>query len=508
MFLNKTPDANRVFRRVLLAIGIYGVISFSWGAALKIGYIYGTNLGEAPVSQAITWISQGKNPYHDLRVPPYLLVPYGPVYLLAAAGPRMLLSGPFVAGRLVTFLASLGTAWLIYRILRLQRTGRTLSAAAAALFLSGPYAVRWGVQVNVDMSGIFLSAAALLFFLRSKRIDRFFWFGAAAAIAAFFTKTSMAAVGAAYFFYLVTQKRFREAILLFAAIGTAAALIYGFLMLWTGGQYYFHTTYEIGKRHFYPAFIWNNWAHAVRDLPVYVWATFFIFWRALRSRKVDLLTVYLLLSVFLTVSMGKQGSDTNYLLEWCLLSSVAMGLLADTLSGVSLPTAGSVPFLARLGWIRVLALWLLVIQACLWVGPPQNLLSKPEYYRKEKEFYDKFSKMINGLPGKILSEDMGLLVANGREIYYEPFPMGQMSYSGIWDQDLIIRELERREFSMAILYSLAPRLIRNRMFTEKFMDMFNRRYILIGGVMMPHQVDKDHPTAVFAYRPRNDSEIS
>ena len=144
----------------------------------------------------------------------------------------------------------------------------------------------------------------------------------------------------------------------------------------------------------------------------------------------------------------------------------------------------------------------LFAQLAVWMTPYFPMDRLRSEFRERELFFDKISAMIRKTHGTILSEDMGLLIANGREIFYEPFPMGQMSYSGLWDENLIIRELDRQTFPLAILYCYAPALRRNRTFNEGFFEMFNRRYKFIGAMELPRPAHQPLQ-ALYFYAPRS-----
>jgi hypothetical protein len=505
--MNLPQNLRKVAEALLLTAGLYGLIGFCYVAFLKMNYPYMTNLGEPPMAQAILSFAAGKIPYHDLRFPPYSLVPYGPVYLVLAALVHLVFHAPFVGGRIVTTFASLGTLLAIYLILRSKSAGKVVSAAAALLFICHPYAERWGSQVNVDMTGVFFAAFAFYFLLRYDQgghlSKRDLGLGIACAATAFFTKSSMLAVSASFFLMLLFKRKFKPAFIFLGILAALVGTIYLLLNVWTGGNYFFHTTYEISKRNFYPRFIYDNWLSAFKESPLFVAATLAVLWGlVLRIKKgISYLSCYTVLAVLLTVSMGKQGSDTNYLLEWCFLSAVALGVLFHR--GFA-SRENKYPALRE--WVKLLVVILAICQCVVWIRPYTNLQNMKSSYQERKLFYDDVSVLIRRTSGKILSEDMGLLVANGREIFYEPFPMGQMVYSGVWDPAPILKELDNRGFGLAILYFYAPMLLGNRTFPPAILKMFRDRYVFVGRAELPGQSGPNR-VAFFLYRPKTDAEL-
>ncbi len=507
----KSMNTANHFRRALFfgaaAAGWYGVISFIYTACLKISYPYMVNLGEPALFQAIRFTAEGKIPYHDLSQPPYSLVPYGPVYLWLSSFLHRWLTAPFVGGRCLTFVSTIFAACLIYLILRKGGVRRGFSMIASLIFISHPYTGRWGVQVNVDMTGVCVALAAFYCFWSYIQNDYksrlFFAVGILFSVVAFFTKSSMMAVPAAFFSFLVFGRKFRSAVLFLVVEAIGVGLIYLILNHWSQGGYFFHTTYEIGKRQFFYQLIVRFWTVAIKDAPLLIVASLLGLSQAVSPGRRKFFGLYVVFAVFLTISLGKQGSDTNYFLEWCATSCLAVGFALDRFFSAFDDREMSIPKV----WTQSLVYCLLLCQLCVWAGPSLDLRKVKNDIDKRREYFDRISLLIRKVPGKILSEDMSLLVANGKEIFYEPFPMGQMSYSGVWDQKYILAELNKQSFSAAILYFYAPALIANRTFTPEFLSAFNQNYQFVGRSAPPAEAVNITAQPLYFYAPKKDKVL-
>ncbi len=501
--MNLAARVNRSFFFAAIAAAGYGALVFLYTGFLKLQYPYLIGLGEGPYSQAIAVLSRGIIPWRDINTPPFTLVPYGPVYTVLAALLRHWLDSPFLGGRILTGLSTLAAAVLIYLILRQRCTRRGDAFFSALFFISMPYVRQWGVVVNVDMAGACLDLASYYFWLRFCEQDfksaRFFLIGILLSIAAFFTKASMVAAPGAFLCFLLLRKKFKLAFILFFLQSAVAGFIYWGLNHATQGNYFFHTAYEISRRRFFYEFIFRYWSGALAQAPVLAAAYVLGLWGVLRDEKKSFFGLYLFFILLLTFSLGKQGSDTNYFLPWCMVSSVAVGEVLRRFT--SAETGGRI--LAKKQWLQA-AVWLVLLaQTASWVLPEANLVRIQKSYLGSRQFFDRISALIKKTPGDILSEDMSLLVANGREIFYEPFPMGQMGYSGLWNQQLIVEELNRRRFSLAVLYFYAPVLVRNRTFTPEFMKAFNLNYRFVGMTVPPKGVVSLPTNPLYFYAPRD-----
>lgn len=460
---------------------------------LKVGYPFALGLGESPLMQAAMHLADGRIPYRELNSPPYSLVPYGPVYLLLSALLYKMHATLFLGGRLITLGATLAAAAGVYAIVRRQWPSgtRAPAAAAAMLFVAHPYTQQWSVQVNVDMLGVCLSLWTFILLARRVSADQ-----APSrkepllALTAFFTKSSMIAASAAYFAHGLLDRRYRRALSYAAVTGGAAALIYVVLYSVTDGWYYYHTTYEIGRRWVFYQFILFYWWDALKTGPLIVAApVLLLMWPEARRSAGRMFVAYLGFALALTLSLSKQGSDTNYLLESCALFSVCFGGILSVLA----LREGATGRLARL------AAWALCAgQLWAWAAPNLDLAGIRARYGENARFYGRIAEFVRQADGPVISEDMSLLLRAGKEIFYEPFPMGQMSYSGVWDDTRILRELDNKTFPMVILYCYAPALKRSRTFTERFMKSFNRNYVFVSRVASGAQ----EQGALYLYRPR------
>ncbi len=502
--MNSTLTVKRGLWLLPISAAVCGAAVFLYLTWLKFHYPYMLNLGEPALSQSVRSMSEGVLPYRrDFSSPPFTLVPYGPVYLILAGLLDRVFPDPFTAGRLVAAAATLGSAVLIYGILRADRVRKIFAALAALFFLTMPYVCRWGVLVNVDMTGVFLDLAAFYCWWRSQDAEKLSrgWFAAGIflSVAAFFTKSSMIAAPAAFFWCLIFQKKLKAAFGLFLIEAACAAAVLTLLNRATHGGYFFNTVYEISKRQFFPVFIFRFWRGFLLEMPAAAVACAAGLVCALKGKKKLLAGLYVFFSALLTFSLGKQGSDTNYFLSLCAAAAVALGVSLDVFFGGPETAKKPAAFAAK-GAVCLL----LLIQLVVWIYPNADFSAQKKGYDSARDFFDRISSFIKKAPGDILSEDLSLLVANGKKVYYEPFPMGQMSYSGVWDPKPILDDLDRQHFSMAILYFYAPALKRSRTFTPEFMDTFNRRYRFVGRAVPPAEAKNLTTDALFLYAPRKE----
>ncbi len=464
-----------------------GAAAFLIRAAFKISYPYLTNLGEPALAQSIRLTGLGIWPYHDLSQPPFSVVPYGPVYLVLSAAVQSFFDLPMAGGRIICLAASAASAVWIGLILLRMTSSRVIAFGTGCFFLTLPFVERWGAQVNVDMTAVALELAALWAFgayVASGYAKRqFFWIGSALAVAAVFTKSSAIAAAAAWAVHLLWTRRWKDLAWFALAAGGAVVAIYAALNLATGGQYYFHTTHEIGRRIFFLRFIADYWRDTFLSQPFNVIAAAVslalpALWRG--TSGTSLPNLYLVFTALMTVSLGKQGSDTNYMLPFMAASTLAAGRLW----GVSGPER----FKPLIGLVAAAGI---AAQSVLGSGIRDFSPEKVRAVRAEqKAFYDKLSAVIRQFPDPIISWDMTLLVANGRPVYFEPFPMAQAAYSGVWDQTPILEDLRSGRIRLVVTYFWFKAIKADRNFTPEFIAELRAHYRLVGNIAIPGTVNQ------------------
>ena len=478
-----------------------GAAVFLNRAVMNVTYPYLLNLGEPALAQSVGYVQKGIWPYHDLSLPPFSVVPYGPVYLALSALVQFFFppSLPLAGGRLVCLAGSVAAAVCIGLIVGRCVRSRITGGVAACLFLSLPFVDRWGVQVNVDMTATALELAALcgFFFYASSGYEKkkYFWIGSAAAVAAVFTKSSAVAAAIAWGAHLLFSRRWKDLTLYAATAGGAVLAVYAALNLATAGQYYWHTAYEIGHRNFYWQFLLPFWKDTILRQPVNAAAAAVVLaWPVFRRGRVTpdaaLLNLYLAVTVLMTVSLGKQGSDTNYLLAFLAASTIAAGRLWD-------PSAEGLKKIVSLA-----AMCAIAFEA--FTGAGVGHFSVQDYRKaldRQKEFYGGLSKVVRQFPDPIISWDMTLLIANDRPVYFEPFPMAQAAYSGVWDQTPILEDLRAEKISLIITYFWSAAILADRNFTPEFVKELRAHYRLAGRVKIPWATN----SILFFYVPKKSS---
>jgi hypothetical protein len=159
---------------------------------------------------------------------------------------------------------------------------------------------------------------------------------------------------------------------------------------------------------------------------------------------------YGVLGTLTLVGAGTTGSHHNHLLE----PQLALTLAGCSVVGASLSRFWRKERARARMWHLVtyahwLALGLLLLQ--LWM-----LRERLDWYDGEFDMRDsrdeQFVALIMSRPGEVLADDVGLLLAAGRPLRYDdPATMGPAVRTGLWDQSVLLNEIEEQRFSLILL---------------------------------------------------------
>jgi hypothetical protein len=145
-----------------------------------------------------------------------------------------------------------------------------------------------------------------------------------------------------------------------------------------------------------------------------------------------------------SLTAGKIGAYVNYMLEPEAAAALMAGVGYQRLVG-SLRSPSWTP-----AWVGV---WLLL------VGPSAGILAQPHraiygpypfYPEAIVQTNEDIAPLVRETRGDILSEDVGMLVTAGREVWLDPHKMSSMSRDGTWDQRVLVRDIRRRRFTLIL----------------------------------------------------------
>lgn len=339
-------------------------------------------------------------------------------------------------------------------------------------------------------------SARLLDLARKGLSSRPFWLGALLLVASIFTRQTYAlAAPFAAFFWLIFgargrwKQRILQALLLAVVVAGLTLLLFLLLTLATAGGFYLNVIVANVN-----AFYWNNVWHYANEIKDRLWPLLFlgaafllaegltalIRWisRLVRSRRARtqpvpagtlaaqplsahtqflgastqplsvwaLLLPYLLAAAAGSITIGKDGSNVNYLLEFSAALSLAGG--------------------AALAWawrwrrwyvrlpIQLLVIGLLAYQCnVLTDWNRRDYVTYMQYAEATISQVAQTEEIIRSTPGYVLADEfMGLIPLARKQLYFQPFEFKQMSDAKIWDQTPFLEDIAAHKFSLIVWY--------------------------------------------------------
>lgn len=442
----------------LLAWLVDGDVMFVEHIGAAIRFPYALDYGEGPLLDQTIRLAHFENIYRrSVDAPPYTISNYPPIFLLLQV-PMVWIWGPALwYGRVINLIsllvAAISIALTIYTI-----TGDKIAASVAGLILLPfSFIVHWSAFNRIDSLALGLSCAALWVIVRWGEGRQGLIGGAVLLTAAVYTRQSYAlAAPLAAFVWLLRPRNgvwgWRKALSLAAWVAGMGLGVFLLLNLITWGGFYFNiVTANVNP------FYWHTVRHYVQEiqkhLPVLLalgvlfmlaGPALAILGRRLGKRLVPetwwLVVPYLVGATLSAITIGKSGSNVNYLFELC----AALSLLAG--AWVAWPRKWPL--------LQMLAVLVLLPQAAgivRWTRQERfNWIMGKIAERREIE---QMAALVRQADGPVLADEyMGLIPLAGKRIYYQPFELKQLVLAGLWDESGLLQDLADQKFPLLLIY--------------------------------------------------------
>lgn len=472
-------------------IGVNIVLWIGLGAAAAlfalhmfqaVQFRYPLDYGEAPLVDQALRLAAGKGIYRpSLTTPPYTIANYPPVYPLALAALVKLFGPSFVAGRLISILCAVLTAVLLSKIVGVFSQDRIAAAVSGLVFLAFPYVVGWSKLARVDLLALALSSAGLYVLVRWPGTRRGTIGGGLLLVAAIYTRQSYAlAAPLAACAWLWSQNR-RHAIGLAALVGGLAVALFLVLNALTGGGFFYNIV-TANVNAFRLADLARWWRDLTGAAPILLLLSgLFLTLGLRRVRLWPLLAPYLIGAALSALTIGKIGSNMNYLLELCAALSLVAGACAA--------------WSTRRSWLRSALLLSLALQTGLLIqaslrDPLPGLKWRVE---QPQQSFSELEQVVTGADGPILADEfMGLLTLQNKPLYIQPFEVAQLANAGLWDQSPLLASIRARAFPAIFIHHFSGYPVYEQRWTTEMLQAIMAHY---------------EPTAFLAetivYRPRD-----
>ncbi|MGB8648532.1 MAG: hypothetical protein WCF84_25070 [Anaerolineae bacterium] len=499
----------RILLRVLWGGVMLGLLFYLgltlWLALSGIFFPYELDYGEGIVLWFTRELALGHSIYKGIEGLPYASSNYPPLAMLLAAPFRVLFGDSYTGGRWLNFASALIVAAFLFRIVKTEIRGLArpprllISSIAALLFLGSTFIYHWIPLFRIDLIGLAFTVAGLFFVWRwqgtgprahatghtlqatrrqptardtnramgkARNLQPATWnLGLAALffLCALYTKHSLFVAPAAAAVAIFLRDR-RMAILWTLVLGASGMLILTLLNWWTSGGFIFGMVASNAT-----LWLWDTFLTLAREfvttylllilLAVWGWTT------RLRARRIGVLELYGAGAIGSVLLAGRVGAWENYLFEAvvvvCLFAGIAIG-------------AGWEHRPSARWWLPVA----LLVQLMLFWDKHDPAIAR-QLMDEVRTGNQNISSLVAHMPGTVISEDMGLLVTNGKPVDYYTFQYSSLARAGAWNQHWELENLQAGHFPLVILNRGTREDVDHfRNFTREFMSALDEGYRL------------------------------
>lgn len=378
------------------------------------------------------WLmARGESIYRDINAPPFVFAIYPPVFFAATAAILKFTGLSFLPARLLSFLAVVFIGWALVRLSRQWNKAGWNGLWAAFFLLLIPAFLYNSARCHVQMMAVAFSLWSLVFFLHNRRLDTTV-ISPILTVLAIYTKQTQIALPIALVIYLgFRNRKWLWPYVAVLAVSGLAPLVW--LQEVTKGHFLLNTLH-LAKLSYNALDIVPIFLHHAGPILIFIGLALSLCWRRIRTGDWDALDLYLAAVFAVTlVSLGRVGAHGQYVIE--LLVVVMAYLLRRT----------SFPHLHGRESLVSIQILLLFIYTPLFVLWEEGLHDRAA---------NKASARIYGLikepPGPILSQQGSFPLFCRGGIYLQLFHFAGLSRTGLWDQRLLLKEIEKRTFPYVI----------------------------------------------------------
>lgn len=447
----------------ILLIWIFTFALASWAAirliihaSAYLSYPLPVDDGEGHVLNQAVIISKGSLPYFPVSESPWIVSNYPPVFAFLSS-----LLFPFfksyslsadvtvfpglIATRLISVISGIGICFLIGKISRISGGKFSLSILAGILFMAMPMVYFWFAIGKPDMLALALALLGFYIGLANLEKGNRLFLAVIPLVAAIFTRQSEIAAFAALavFLFLKRDNRAVRFIIIYAVSIVVIAVLF---QLITNGEFLRHIIIYT-KTQSDPNRLLNTWKHFFTRFSIVFVLVLFTMIRRFLKGKISAIELYFFFAACVALTSGKVGSDMNYFLEAIATGLAILAFYASTDFSIS---AGTKTGFAVAGLIFLVALDFAFIHDDRYLSYVPIKTDINSDTLGDMEVGDILIGIIKKQK-KVLSEDEAFCVISGKEVYFNPFIMTELSKEGLWDQSDFVKSIEDKEYDMIIL---------------------------------------------------------
>lgn len=468
--VHRAADARTIFLVSVCLMSLVSTVSI-------IGHVtfpYATDYGEPVfILDAIRFMRfQLSNLYPVLSSTKAIPAVYPPLYYGLMAGLLNIGVPGYVAGRVLSMAAAIGTSFLIYKIIKLAVGQKWIALATAAGYLTIPGVSYFAGETKADFVGLFFVFLGMYMLFGKSRPNPY-------ALACVFI---LAIIAKHYYMIAPTVALavlFRRdkhlAVQFFITFGGLMATLIGLFQFLSDGRFLSQVIFGVAAPIRLSAdfqqttqFVRSN----VVMIAVTIWSSVSC-WRTGKKGWV----IYLVMSfVYAAATIGKEGASTDYWLESTTVALIVTGIALSQLADNGLNT------------VKRLVSGLLVVQLASWMPaqlPFIHRLLEPQLYAGQT----RLEAFVNQTSLSILLDNPGILTDAGKKLSIAPFEYKLLVENHVLSDGGLVNALGHGRYGVLIL-SGQERSVQDR-FTPAVFRTMGRQFNLLG------QLDD---TWIYAYR--------
>ncbi|MBN1249876.1 MAG: glycosyltransferase family 39 protein [Anaerolineae bacterium] len=470
--------------------------------ALSVAFPYPLDYGEGPLLDQAIRLARLRNIYRrDLSAPPYTVSNYPPLYVLALT-PWVWIFGPvFTPGRLLSSACGIAGALLLGVLVDTHTEQRNTAWLAGLLFLAFPYVVQWTPLLRVDMLALALSLGALVALSRWRQHPKGWLAAALLLVAAVYTRQSYGlAAPLAAFVWLWVKDGWRPALRLAVTVGGLGLALLALLTAVTGGGFVFNViTANVNTFEMDTLLDWASRLLSTAPILVLMGGVLLLFGFR-RAPMAPLVLPYLVGATVSGATIGKVGSNVNYLLELSAALCLTAASLVSWIRSSGTPKDGADPRASLWQpWIAAVVQVALAIQVGLLV---HETLTDPvnglKWRLKPRQEIDRLALAVEMAEGPVLADEfMGLLALQNRQLYLQPFELTQLARAGLWDPSPLVEEITDQTFPLIMVHHFPDWPVYKTRWTPEMLEAIKWAYVAV-----------DFAADTVVFQPKPEAEVT
>ncbi len=245
------------------------------------------------------------------------------------------------------------------------------------------------------------------------------------------------------------------------------ALAFGVLMALSGGGFYFNiVTANINTWEF-DRLRWNVLTFLVFGAALSGFGAVSLF--LLRSNKPvwTLIAPYLIGAAASAITIGKIGSNVNYLMELCAALSLALGAV---LAWVAARQSLQPLFVVLLAVVAAQTAWM----GKYTIDRETGMLRERQINLRELLVLE---DLVQRSDGQVLGDEyMGMLTLSNKPLVIQPFEVTQLANDGLWNQRPLLRDIRSKKFSYILIQDFPGFTLYKERWTPEMLDAIRAEY--------------------------------